>query len=140
MDYGVVKKASEVRANFREFLDEVIRERPVVIERYGADSVFALSKNQMTDLLGAVKLTFECEAEEDGSISGSLIELPIVENAADTLQLRRALAQSAMEYVNTYMEGYPRYVASPEMQRQLPYVMKVLIQPDISAVMDLING
>lgn len=140
MEYGVVKKASDVRANFREFLDEVIRERPAVIERYGADSVFALSKNQMTNLLGWVKLTLEYDLEEDGTVSGSLAELPIVENASDLLELRRVVAQSAMEYVDTYMEGYPRYVASPEMQSQLPYVMKILIQPDVSAVMDLING
>ena len=140
MEYNMVKKASEVRANFRGFLDEVIRERPAVIERYGSDPVFALSHSQMEELLHGVKLTLEYELEDDGTVSGSLNELPIVENGADLCSLKLALAHSAIEYVNAYMEGYQRYSVVPSMKEQFPYVMKILIQNDVDAVVDLIHG
>ncbi|MDP3486941.1 MAG: hypothetical protein Q8S19_03275, partial [Bacillota bacterium] len=75
-----------------------------------------------------------------GTISGSLQELPIVENAPDREALRNLIAQSTVEYANLILENYVRYSNSPAIRSELPHIMKIALQPDVEAVRELIGG
>ena len=135
----LARNATEVRQNFREFLDEVLHDRPQAITRYD-DVVMALSLQHLEALLEHISFTMEYEKESDMSVSGSIIELPLCENAGSVEELKAILADAMVAYAGTYLAEFKRCFNSPGLDKQLPYILKIYIQPDLEAVMQLIHG
>ena len=136
---GLARNATEERQNFREFLDEVLHDRPQAITRYD-DVVMALSLQHLEALLEHISFTMEYEKESDMSVSGSIIELPLCENAGSVEELKAILADAMVAYAGTYLAEFKRCFNSPGLDKQLPYILKIYIQPDLEAVMQLIHG
>jgi predicted RNase H-like HicB family nuclease len=128
-----VLNATQVRANFGEFID-TLRERPQTVKR-NRDIFISFSKQQMQELLEVYGFTFEYEEDEDGRYAGSIEQIDfIVADGEDLDELRLELARQLIEYAKDYEANYTRYFNAPNTRAHAPYVIRVLLEDDIEAV------
>ncbi len=64
--------------------------------------------------------------EDDGSVTLSLNEIDLVENAENEEKARMELAKSILEYAQEYYENYEQYSQSPNRKSHIPYVFQAL--------------
>ncbi len=125
--------ATEVRKNWSEFIDGVIHSKPSFIRR-NHDYLAAMSLEHLQLILSTYRFSMEYEQEEDGTYSGSIEQIDIVENAETINSLRYKLAEALVEYAQDYMDNFAMYYHSPNRKVHFPYVLTVLAQPDIKSV------
>lgn len=123
--------ATEVRKEWSSVVDGVIRERPILIKRT-RDKIWLSDVQTMADILNAYQFTAERFVEEDASITLSLNEIDLIENAATETEARLLLAQSIAEYAAEYYEHYAVYSKAPNRKTHIPYVFKALLTEDIN--------
>ncbi len=129
-----VLNATDVRANFGEFIDTIVREKPQAIKR-NRDVIMAFSKHHMKELLSIYELTFEYEQDEDGRYAGSIEQIEdIAADGGSIDELRMELARQLLEYAMDYENNYSRYYNTPNRHKHAPYVLRVLLEEDIEAV------
>lgn len=129
-----VLNATEVRANFGEFIDTIVREKPQAIKR-NRDVIMAFSKQQMKELLSVYELTFEYEQDEDGRYAGSIDQIDDIVADADTLEeLKNELSRQLVEYAIDYEVNYSRYYNTPNRHKHAPYVLRVLLEDNVESV------
>lgn len=133
-----IMNASHVRQNFSSFIDGVVRDRPAVVRR-NRDHFAALSVEHIHLVLECYRFTVNVVQEADGSVTGSLHEVDLVANTPDVDQLKAALAADLVDYAKEYMENFAQYFHSSNRRGHLPYVLRVLLQPDVSAVAALLS-
>ena len=129
----VTMNATDVRKEWSTVIDDVIREHPVFIKRT-RDKMVLSSVETIAALLDGYRLTATRLKEEDGSVTLSLNEIDLIENAPDEAGARRLLAASIMEYATEYYENYALYSNAPNRKAHIPYVLKALLSEDITAV------
>lgn len=135
-----VRNATEVRANFSEFIDSIVREKPQAFKR-NRDVIMALSEQQMKEILSVYELTFEYEQDEDGRYAGSIEQIEDIVADADSLEnLRTELARQLVEYAIDYEASYARYYNAPNRRNHAPYVLRVLLEDDIESVARLFHA
>ncbi|MCD9025099.1 hypothetical protein [Cohnella silvisoli] len=135
-----VLNATDVRANFGEFIDTIVREKPQAVKR-NRDVIMAISKQQMKELLSVYELTFEYEQDEDGRYAGSLEQIEDIVADAETLEeLRNELARHLVEYSIDYEANYSRYYNTPNRHKHAPYVLRVLLEDDIELVAQMFHA
>ena len=135
-----VMSATHVRANFGEFIDSVVREKPQIVKR-NRDMIIATSFPQMRILLSAYELNYEFEIDENGKYAGSIEEIEfIVADGGSAEELRLNLAQQLMEYAKDYMSDYTRYFNAPNTRIHAPYVLRILLEDDVTSVASLLHG
>ncbi|MEK8132603.1 hypothetical protein WMW72_32445 [Paenibacillus filicis] len=135
-----ILNATEVRANFGEFIDTIVREKPQAIKR-NRDIIMAFSKQQMKELLSIYELTFEYEQDEDGIYAGSIEQMEdIVADAGTLEELKYELARQLIEYAIDYENNYSRYYNSPNRHKHAPYVLRVLLEDDFDSVARLLHA
>lgn len=123
--------ATEVRKEWSSVVDGVIRERPILIKRT-RDKIWLSDVQTMADILNAYQFTAERFVEDDASITLSLNEMDLIENAATETEARLLLAQSIAEYAAEYYEHYAVYSKAPNRKAHIPYVFKALLTEDIN--------
>ncbi len=123
------QKATEVRKNWSEFIDGVVREKPSIIKR-NRDTLSVLSLEQLNFLLEGYHLTLKILSEEDGSFSGVLEELDLLANETNEIELVNTIINDLMEYADEYMENFAMYFNSPNRKKHFPYVYKVISQTE----------
>ncbi|TCP60438.1 hypothetical protein [Baia soyae] len=131
--------ATDVRKNWSEFFDTVVRDKPQAVQR-NRDLAMFIALPHMKEILKSYKLTLEVEREEDGSYTGGLKEIDLVSNAHSLQDLKKNLAQDLVEYAQNYMEEFNLYFHSPNRRNHFPYVLHVLIHDDLTEVEKLIDG
>ena len=135
-----VLKATDVRANFGEFIDTIVREKPQAVKR-NRDVIVAFSKQQMKELLSVYELTVEYEQDEDGRFAGSIEQIEDIVADGETLEaLKRELARQLLEYAIDYEANYTRYYHSPNRHKHAPYALRVLLEDDIESVVRLLHA
>lgn len=122
--------ATEVRKEWSSVVDGVVRERPVLVKRT-RDKLWLSDVQIISEILDVYSFTAERFVEEDSSITLSLNEIDLVENAANEIEARIVLAKSIMEYAAEYYEHYAVYSKSPNRKSHIPYVFKALLIEDI---------
>ncbi len=122
--------ATDVRKEWSSVVDGVVRERPVLIKRT-RDKMWMSDVETMAEILTAYQFTAERLVEEDNSITLSLNEIDLVENALTEVEARLVLAKSIMEYAAEYYEHYAVYSKAPNRKAHIPYVFKALLTEDI---------
>ena len=123
--------ATEVRKEWSSVVDGVIRERPILIKRT-RDKIWLSDVQTMADILNAYQFTAERFVEDDASITLSLNEMDLIENAATETEARLLLAQSIAEFAAEYYEHYAVYSKAPNRKAHIPYVFKALLTEDIN--------
>jgi predicted RNase H-like HicB family nuclease len=135
-----VLNATDVRANFGGFIDNIVREKPQAVKR-NRDVIMAISKQQMKELLSVYELTIEYEQDEDGRYAGSLEQIEDVVADAETLEeLRNELARHLVEYAIDYEANYSRYYNTPNRHRHAPYILRILLEDDIELVAQMLHA
>lgn len=135
-----VLNATEVRANFGEFIDTVVRVKPQVVKR-NRDFIFTTSLPMMRFLLSSYELNYEYEVDEDGRYAGSIEEIEfIVADGANLEELRANLVHHLMDYAHDYMNEFPRYFNAPNTKKHAPYVLRVLLEDDAESVASMLHG
>lgn len=122
--------ATDVRKEWSSVVDGVVRNRPVLIKRT-RDKIWLSDIETMAEILNAYQFTAERFVEDDQTVTLSLNEIDLVENAATEMEARVILAQTIMEYAVEYYEHYAVYSKAPNRKEHIPYVFKALLAEDI---------
>ncbi|MBE6965348.1 MAG: hypothetical protein E7441_04855 [Ruminococcaceae bacterium] len=130
--------ATDVRKNWSEVSDSVIRERPRFIKRT-RDYMMLSNLELMNDLLSAYTFTADKYTEADGSITLSLNEIDLVENAETEAKAKERLASAILEYAYEYYNDYKTYSAAPNRKSHIPYVFKAIILDDAARIGECIQ-
>ncbi len=69
----------------------------------------------------------------------SLKDIDIVENADSIEGVTDLIADSLIDYAQEYMDSFSKYYNSANRKAHLPFVLKVIAQPDCEAVKALIH-
>ena len=122
--------ATEVRKEWSSVVDSVVRDKPTFIKRT-RDRMWLSNLETMAEILEAYCFTADKFVEDDGSVTLSLNEIDLVENAPTEPEARKILAQSIMEYAVEYYGNYSFYSKAPNRKKHIPYIFKALIIDDL---------
>ena len=125
--------ATDVRKEWSSVVDGVVRERPVLVKRT-RDKIWLSDVETMTEILNAYQFTAVRFVEDDQSITLSLNEIDLIENAATEMEARMVLAHAIMEYATEYYEHYAVYSKAPNRKGHIPYVFKALLSEDTQSL------
>lgn len=130
--------ATDARREWSAVMEGVIREKPRFIKRTRDHMVLA-DIDLVESLLMVYRFTASCFAEEDGSVTISLNELDLVENAPTEEAARRLLGQSILDYAEDFYEEFSLWRAAPNRKSHIPFVLKALIMDDADKIGDSIE-
>jgi len=122
--------ATDVRKDWSSVVDSVVRDKPKFIKRT-RDIMWFSNLDIMAEILSVYQFTAEKFTEEDNSITLSLNEIDLIENAPTEAEARELLAASIMEYAQDYYNDYNCYSNSPNRKKHIPYVFKALVLDDL---------
>lgn len=125
----LMEKATNVRKEWSTVCDSVIHDKPKFISRT-RDKMWFSNLETISEILSAYEFTADKFVEEDGSVTLSLNEIDLVENAPDEKTARLALGNSILEYSLEYYNEYSFYSKSPNRKGHVPYIFKALICDD----------
>lgn len=131
-----LSNATDVRKNWGEFIDSVIRDKPKIIKR-SRDRIIAMNFEMMQELLGNLKLTVTLLEEDDGSISGVIEELNLMANAGNEETLLDVLALDALLYADDYYREFSYWHSAPNRIAHLPLIMAIISKEDTDGVKEL---
>lgn len=132
--------ATQVRANFGGFIDDVVRVKPQFVKR-NRDVITGISNDHLKLILSAYEFTFEYEQGQDGGVYGSIEQIPdIIGEGTSVAALRLDLAEQLIEYAQMYYEDFARYSNAPNRREHVPYVLRVLQYDSVEEVEKLLHG
>lgn len=134
----ITMNATDVRRDWSLVIDNAVREKPQFFKRT-RDYMMLSDVNFLEELLSAYKFTAEKITEEDGSVTLSLNEIDLVENAESEESAKLNLAKSILEYSEDYYNEFIYWSSSPDRKTHIPYVFKALVLDDINKIGDLIE-
>lgn len=129
--------ATDVRKEWSTVVDGVVRDKPIFIKRT-RDKMWLCNLDDMAEILSGYEFTAEKQIEEDNSITLTLHEIDLVENAETEFKARMLLAASIMEYATDYYNDYAYWSSAPNRKSHIPYVFKALIMDDVQKLGDSI--
>ena len=133
MDDMMIMNATDVRKNWSEVSDTVIREKPQFIKRT-RDYMCLASTEFIQDILSAYTFTANKFIEPDGSITLSLNELDLVENADNEEKAKEIMAKSILEYSKDFYDEFSYWSAAPNRKKHIAYVFKALLLDDVKKI------
>lgn len=135
------QSASDVRKNWSMTIDSVVHNKPAFINRTH-DNIAMLNSGLLTDMLKSYKFNVILDEEEDGSITGFVEELRLVENAQSREELLDEIVKAMKEYAVDYYAEFDLWSKSPNLVSQVPYVIKLLLSDEREVLEDIIcqNG
>ena len=131
--------ATDVRREFSQFIDTVVREKPVVVKR-NRDYILSISLEQTVNLLADYRFHMNLFSEENGSITASLNELDLIINTTDRNNLKNLMAQEILDYAEDYFEQFSLYYNSTNRQKQFPYVLKAILADNLEEIAGFIDA
>jgi hypothetical protein len=130
--------ATDVRREWSTVMENAVRKGPQFIKRT-RDYMVLADISLLENLLSAYEFTAACFNEADGSVTLSLNELDIVENAPTEKEARMQLGKAILEYAEDYYKEFQVWSAAPNRKGHVPYVLKALITGDASKLGDMIK-
>ena len=129
--------ATKARNEWSSVVESVIREKPAFIKKT-RDYLFLSDMNILEKILSAYSFHAKILPEDDGSITLSLDEISLTENAPDLQGAVSALSAAILEYSEDYYNEFA-YWSRGTGKSHIPYVIKALILNDINRIGDLIE-
>ncbi len=133
------EQASNVRKEWSFFIDKVLHEKPAIIKRR-RDSIAAFSMEHLKTLLSGIKFPVDLKQEQDETWTAMLKNIDLAVNAKTKNEALNQLAKDLMDYANEYMDEFELYYRSRNRKDHFPYIVKVLLQKDQKAVVDLLDA
>lgn len=134
----ITMNATDVRKDWSLVIDSAVREKPQFFKRT-RDYLMISDIKFLESLLNAYTFNADKIIEEDGSVTLSLNEIDLVENAEDEASARKKLAESILEYAEDYYKEFNYWSSSENRKAHIPYVFKALVLDDINKIGDLIQ-
>ena len=131
------QNASEIRKNWSITIDSVVHNRPAFINRTH-DYVTMMSSGMVADLLRDYKYHLTLENEPDGSVTGYVAELELVENAPTKNACLSNIIEAMKDYALDYYQEFNYWSKAPNRASHLPYIIKLLISDDQMIMEDLV--
>lgn len=138
MNNMLTVNATDVRKEFSQTIDTAIREKPQFIRRT-RDYLFLSDINFVDTLLSAYSFTAKKFVEDDGSVTLSLNEIDLAENAETEESAKKKLAQSIIEYAEDFYNDFNFWSIAPNRKGHIPWVFKALIIDDADKLGELIQ-
>lgn len=133
------EQASNVRKEWSFFIDKVLHEKPAIIKRR-RDSIAVFSLEHLKTVISGVKFQVELKQEKDETWTAILKDIDLAVNANTKQKTLDLLAKDLMDYANEYMDEFEVYYRSRNRKNHFPYIVKVLLQKDQKAVLDLLDA
>lgn len=86
-----------------------------------------------------LKFTADKYVEADGTVTLSLNEIDLIENADTEANAKRTLADSIMEYAVEYYNHFSYYNTASNRKRHVPYIFKALAMNDVGKIEESIE-
>ena len=129
--------STDVRRDWSSVLDSVLREKPTFIKRT-RDYVFLSDMSILESLLQAYTYSAVKYVEDDGSITISLDQLDLAENAPSEQEALMNLSSAILNYAEDYYSEFS-YWSRGDRKLHIPYVLKALILNDSSKIGGIIE-
>lgn len=130
--------ATDVRKNWSSVVDSVIREKPVIIKRT-RDFMVLANRELFSDMLSAYTFSAKKFVEDDGSVTLSLNEMDIAENAPTEDEAKRALAIAVLDYAEDFYNDFHYWSSAPNRKAHIPYVLRALLLDDAEKIGECIS-
>lgn len=130
--------ATDVRKDWSLVIDKAIREKPQFFKRT-RDYMMLSDINFLEELLAGYRFTAEKIIEKDKTVTLSLNEIDLVENAESEELTKLKLAESILEYAEDYYNEFTYWSTSPNRKGHIPYVFKALVLDDINKIGEIIE-
>jgi antitoxin YefM len=130
--------ATTVRNEWSTVVDNVVRKKPQFITRT-RDQLLLADITFLETILSTYEFTATSYEEEDGSITLSLNELDLAENAETEALAKKNLAEAIMEYAKDFYNEFEYWNSAQNRKAHVPYVFKALIQQNIHTLEELIS-
>ena len=130
--------ATDVRKNWSEISEKAIREKPQFIKKT-RDYMMLSSMEFINELLSDYTFSAEEYKERDGSITLSLNELDLVENAATEEEAVSALSEAILEYAVDFYKEFNLWSTDSNRKKEIPYVFKALVLDDAKNIGECIK-
>lgn len=125
----LMENATDVRKEWSSVVDSVIHDKPKFIKRT-RDRMWLSNLETMQEILDVYTFTAERYTEPDGSVTLSLNEIDLVENAPGEKEARMLLGNAILEYAVEFYNEYQIYSKAPNRKGHIPYVFKALLTDD----------
>ena len=129
--------AAQVRNEWSLVSASVIREKPAFIKET-RDYMLLSAVDTVEEMLTAYNFTADVFVEEDGSITLSLHEIDLIENADNEHDAVKKLACAILEYSEDFYNDFA-YWARGARRSHIPYVFKALILNNTEKIGGLIK-
>ena len=131
------RNATDVRRDWSAVMESVVRDKPQFIKRT-RDYMVLTDIELFKNLLSAYEFTADRYIEADGSVTLSLRELDLAENAPTEAEARLLLGHSILEYAEDFYNEFALWSAAPNRKGHVPYVLKALIMDDADKIGDAV--
>jgi len=125
----ISKSATEVRKDWSDTIDTVAHRKPVFIQRTH-DNLVILNVSLLQTMFQDMQITVNLFSEEDGSVTGSVEELDVIENGTDQTDCLNKIIAGLKEYADDYYNEFEVWSAAPNRKAHIPYVFKILTSSD----------
>ena len=129
--------ATQARKEWSATLDIVARDKPIIIKRT-RDLMFLSDITLLSELLEVYKYHARIITEDNGSVTISLDEIDLIENAPAETEAVQKMASSILDYAEDYYADFA-YWARGDRKAHIPYIFKALILNDINKIGGLIE-
>ena len=130
--------ATDVRKNWSEVSESVIREKPKFIKKT-RDYMMLSNTSFINILLSGYEYSAKKYIEDDGSVTLSLNEIALVENAPTEKDAIKALSSAILEYAVDFYNEFNLWASAPNKKSEIPYVFKALILDDTAKIGECIT-
>lgn len=130
--------ATEVRNNWSQVFDGVVRDKPAFVKRT-RDCIVMANEDLFQDMLSVYTFSAKKYIEDDGSVTLSLNELDLAENAPTEKEALESLAQSILDYSTDFYNDFSYWAAAPNRKAHVPYVLRALMLDDIHKIGECIS-
>ena len=130
--------AEEVLSNVYDYS---VREKPVFISSSHKD-ITKISTEMLRIFFETLKFNVSLFEEEDGSFTGTLEELDLIENAPSKENCLLFLLEAMKDYAQDFYNEFTLWSSAPNRKKHIPYVLKILSSSDNQLLEDMIcrNG
>jgi len=132
--------SSDVRKKWSDFVDGVTtNKKPKLVSRNNKSEFLSLSLEQALSLLQDKNIDVEIIKENDGSYTVDMVQFDLFANEKTKEEALTLVAKDLIEYSKDYMEEIELFYNSTNRKTHFPYVMNVLLQPNVNSVISLFN-
>ena len=130
--------ATDARKHWSEIIDGVVRVKPTFIKRT-RDCVVLANEELFAEVLSAYKFSAIRHDEDDGSVTLSLREIDLVENAPTENEAKLMLAKDILDYATDYYNDFAYWSSAPNRKSHIPYVLRAIMLGDIDKIGECIS-